>query len=130
MEWPRGDRTARPRRATNHHPVWDRAQACDRRVASASPPRHRRVAAASPPRHRRVAAAWPQAEPSALWHTQLESAPRIYHYTFGLEYTSDGIPVQSIGDWSLDKRHYMSAYPPKELVTVMLRPCNGHVTAM
>ncbi|KAL3905049.1 MAG: hypothetical protein SGPRY_011057, partial [Prymnesium sp.] len=33
-----------------------------------------------------------QAEPSALWHKELESDPRIYHYTFGLEYTLDGIP--------------------------------------
>ncbi len=56
-----------------------------------------------------------QAEPSALWHTQLEGDPHIYHYTFGLEYTSDGLPVTSIGDWSLDKRHYMASFPPKRL---------------
>ena len=36
-------------------------------------------------------------------------------YTFGLEFTSDGLPVTTIGDWSLDKRHYMSSYPPKQL---------------
>lgn len=56
-----------------------------------------------------------QAEPSALWHKELESDPRIYHYTFGLEYTLDGIPVSTIGEWSLDKRHYMDAYPPQQL---------------
>ncbi|KAL1504143.1 hypothetical protein AB1Y20_010552 [Prymnesium parvum] len=56
-----------------------------------------------------------QAEPSALWHRDLETDPRIYHYTFGLEFTTDGIPVRSVGDWSLDKRHYMSEYPPRAL---------------
>ena len=34
-----------------------------------------------------------QAEPSSLWHTNLEDGPHIYHYTFGLEYTLDGMPV-------------------------------------
>ena len=60
---------------------------------------------------------WPnfQTEPSALWHTNLDGKPHIYHYTFGLEFTSDGLPVTTIGDWSLDKRHYMSAYPPRQL---------------
>jgi hypothetical protein len=56
-----------------------------------------------------------QTEPSALWHANLEGDPHIYHYTFGLEFTGDGIPVTTIGDWSLDKRHYMGAYPPRQL---------------
>ena len=56
-----------------------------------------------------------QTEPSALWHRDLENDPKIYHYTFGLEFTSDGIPVSTIGDWSLDKRHYMGNYPPRNL---------------
>ena len=54
-----------------------------------------------------------QTEPSSLWHTQLDGDPHIYHYTFGLEFTSDGLPVTSIGEWSLDKRHFMSSYPPR-----------------
>ena len=33
-----------------------------------------------------------QAEPSALWHSDLDGDPHIYHYTFGLEYTADGAP--------------------------------------
>ena len=39
----------------------------------------------------------------------------IFHYTYGLEYTMDGKPqgVWQIGEWSLDKRHYGNAYPPK-----------------
>ena len=56
-----------------------------------------------------------QTEPSALWHSALEGSPHIYHYTFGLEFSSDGLPVTTIGDWSLDKRHYMSTYPPRQL---------------
>ena len=50
-----------------------------------------------------------QVEPSALWHSALEGNPHIYHYTFGLEFTTDGLPVTTIGDWSLDKRHYVRA---------------------
>ena len=57
-----------------------------------------------------------QAEPSALWHSDLDGDPHIYHYTFGLEYTADGMPVTGgVGDWSLDKRHFMSQYPPPNL---------------
>mmetsp|Transcript_18419 Transcript_18419/g.58141 ORF Transcript_18419/g.58141 Transcript_18419/m.58141 type:complete len:618 (+) Transcript_18419:1-1854(+) len=41
----------------------------------------------------------------------------IYHYTYGSEYRMDGQPqgVNQIGEWSLDKRHYGGAYPPKDL---------------
>jgi hypothetical protein len=56
-----------------------------------------------------------QLEPSSLWHANLDGDPYIYHYTFGLEFTSDGLPVSTIGEWSLDKRHYMNAYPPRQL---------------
>jgi len=57
-----------------------------------------------------------QAEPSAIWHTELDGDPFILHYTFGFEYTSDGIPVRGgIGEWSLDKRHFMSHHPPRGL---------------
>ena len=57
-----------------------------------------------------------QTEPSALWHSDLDGEPHIYHYTFGLEYTSDGMPVTGgVGDWSLDKRHFMNEYPPPDM---------------
>ena len=56
-----------------------------------------------------------QQEPASLWHTDLDGNPHIYHYTFGLEYTTDGIPVKKIGDWSLDKRHFMNSYPSADL---------------
>ena len=41
----------------------------------------------------------------------------IFHYTYGIEYTLKGKPqgVNQIGEWSLDKRHYGSDYPPKNL---------------
>ena len=41
----------------------------------------------------------------------------IFHYTYGLEYTLGGRPqgVNQIGEWSLDKRHYGGAYPPRKL---------------
>ena len=41
----------------------------------------------------------------------------IYHYTYGIEYTMKGRPQgpNQIGEWSLDKRHYGGAYPPRHL---------------
>jgi len=41
----------------------------------------------------------------------------IFHYTYGLEYTLGGRPQgpNQIGEWSLDKRHYGGAYPPRNL---------------
>jgi hypothetical protein len=58
-----------------------------------------------------------QIEPSSTWHQNVTvENPFIYHYTFGVEYSSDGIPVVgSVGEWSLDKRHYFGAPPPKAL---------------
>ena len=51
------------------------------------------------------------------WHQNVSAEdPMIYHYTFGVEYALDGIPVVgSVGEWSLDKRHYFGALPPKQL---------------
>jgi hypothetical protein len=42
---------------------------------------------------------------------------QIFHYTYGIEYRLDGHPqgVNQIGEWSLDKRHYGGAYPPRNL---------------
>ena len=58
-----------------------------------------------------------QIEPSATWHQNVTvEAPYIYHYTFGVEYSIDGIPfVGAVGEWSLDKRHYFGAPPPKNM---------------
>ena len=58
-----------------------------------------------------------QIEPSATWHQNVTSEnPFIYHYTFGVEYTSDGVPIAgAVGEWSLDKRHYFGAYPASPL---------------
>eukprot|EP00241_Pyramimonas_parkeae_P000849 CAMPEP_0114234288 /NCGR_PEP_ID=MMETSP0058-20121206/5632_1 /TAXON_ID=36894 /ORGANISM="Pyramimonas parkeae, CCMP726" /LENGTH=558 /DNA_ID=CAMNT_0001345963 /DNA_START=47 /DNA_END=1723 /DNA_ORIENTATION=- len=40
----------------------------------------------------------------------------IFHYTYGIEYTMHGEPMlNTIGEWSLDKRHYGSSYPPRNL---------------
>jgi hypothetical protein len=39
----------------------------------------------------------------------------IFHYTYGIELDSSGRGVGGIGEWSLDKRHYGGAYPPREL---------------
>ena len=41
----------------------------------------------------------------------------IFHYTYGIEYRMDGRPQgpNQIGEWSLDKRHYGGAYPPRKL---------------
>jgi len=58
-----------------------------------------------------------QIEPSSTWHQNVSAEdPYIYHYTFGVEYTMDGIPVVgTVGEWSLDKRHYFGGYPPANL---------------
>jgi len=58
-----------------------------------------------------------QIEPSASWHQNVSAErPYIYHYTFGVEYSLDGIPVVgAVGEWSLDKRHYFGGYPPRNL---------------
>eukprot|EP00854_Cymbomonas_tetramitiformis_P028544 gene28544-35401_t len=40
----------------------------------------------------------------------------IHHYTYGSEYTLNGANMlNTIGEWSLDKRHYGSSYPPRNL---------------
>eukprot|EP00908_Phaeocystis_cordata_P010978 Transcript_21821.p1 GENE.Transcript_21821~~Transcript_21821.p1 ORF type:complete len:405 (-),score=125.11 Transcript_21821:109-1323(-) len=58
-----------------------------------------------------------QIEPSAAWHQDVKAQdPYIYHYTFGVEYNVDGTPVVGgKGAWSLDKRNYYSAAPPRRL---------------
>ncbi|KAK3252117.1 hypothetical protein CYMTET_29069 [Cymbomonas tetramitiformis] len=40
----------------------------------------------------------------------------IHHYTYGSEYTMNGANMMNtIGEWSLDKRHYGGSYPPRNL---------------
>jgi hypothetical protein len=56
-----------------------------------------------------------QLEPGGHAARQRLDGAFIFHYTYGIELDSGGAGVGGIGDWSLDKRHYGSAYPPKNL---------------
>lgn len=60
-----------------------------------------------------------QIEPNAYARTDDDFHERsyIFHYTYGIEYRLDGRPqgFNTIGEWSLDKRHYGGAYPPAKL---------------
>lgn len=41
----------------------------------------------------------------------------IFHYTYGIEYSMEGLPMElQVGEWSMDKRHYMGGGPPRELL--------------
>ena len=40
----------------------------------------------------------------------------LFHYTYGIEYSAEGVPMElQVGEWSLDKRHYMASHPPRRL---------------
>ena len=40
----------------------------------------------------------------------------IFHYTYGIEYSVEGLPMElQVGEWSIDKRHYMGGGPPRGL---------------
>jgi len=60
-----------------------------------------------------------QCEPGALSRMTPDYVNQYYihHYTYGSEYKLSGDPqgVNQIGEWSLDKRHYGGAYPPRSL---------------
>ena len=58
-----------------------------------------------------------QIEPAAAWHQDVSAQdPYIYHYTFGVEYSFEGVPkVGGVGEWSLDKRKYYGRAPPAKL---------------
>jgi hypothetical protein len=58
-----------------------------------------------------------QIEPASSWRQNVSGEnPYIYHYTFGLEYTHDGLPmVGQSGEWSFDKRQYFGAFPPSTM---------------
>jgi len=60
-----------------------------------------------------------QIEPNAYARTaeDFHQHSYIFHYTYGIEYTLQGRPqgFNTIGEWSLDKRHYGGAYPPPNL---------------
>lgn len=68
-----------------------------------------------------------QCEPGALSRLGADYVNKYYihHYTYGSEYKLSGDPqgVNQIGEWSLDKRHYGGAYPPRNL---QLPPDKGH----
>jgi len=55
-----------------------------------------------------------QVEPGAAYSGGLDDFT-IFHYTYGIEFKMDGRPSGGIGEWSLDKRHYGAAYPPRQL---------------
>ena len=60
-----------------------------------------------------------QIEPNAYARTSDDFNTKyyIFHYTYGIEYRLDGQPqgFNTIGEWSMDKRHYGGAYPPSDL---------------
>ena len=60
-----------------------------------------------------------QTEPNAYARTAADFDKQyyIFHYTYGIEYRLDGRPqgYNTIGEWSMDKRHYGGAYPPRNL---------------
>ena len=59
-----------------------------------------------------------QIEPNAFAGTtpSFNNDYYIFHYTYGIEYKLDGSPqgYNTIGEWSMDKRHYGQAYPPRD----------------
>mgnify|MGYP007005018054 CR=1 FL=1 len=59
-----------------------------------------------------------QIEPGAHAPTKpgFEKDVYIFHYTYGIEYKLSGRPqgFHQIGEWSMDKRHYGAAYPPRD----------------
>ena len=64
-------------------------------------------------RERRLA--WPVA-PAPVGPERSDMPYYIFHYTYGIEYSSEGLPMElQVGEWSLDKRHYMGGGPPRGL---------------
>lgn len=64
-----------------------------------------------------------QIEPSATWHQNVTvEDPYIFHYTFGHEYTKDGIPL--IGVSAFNARHRRSAFVT---YPASVRPFDGDV---
>ena len=60
-------------------------------------------------RNRRLS--WP-VPPSPVGEQGAGMPYYIFHYTYGIEYTVEGLPTElQVGEWSLDKRHY-SGTPP------------------
>ena len=61
-----------------------------------------------------------QIEPGAHAQTRegFEKDSYIFHYTYGIEYRLNGQPqgFNTIGEWSLDKRHYGGSYPPRKVI--------------
>ncbi|KAK3289491.1 hypothetical protein CYMTET_3102 [Cymbomonas tetramitiformis] len=67
-----------------------------------------------------------QIEPASSWHQNVTvEDPYIYHYTFGVEYSVEGIAmIGQVGEWSLDKRRWTyGGFPPRNLSTPP--PCAG-----
>ena len=59
---------------------------------------------------------WPVA-PTPVSPDRPDMPYYIFHYTYGIEYSLEGLPMElQVGEWSLDKRHYMGAHPPQRLL--------------
>ena len=60
--------------------------------------------------------AWP-VPPTPVTPDRAEMPYYIFHYTYGIEYSVEGLPMElQVGEWSLDKRHYMGGGPPRQLL--------------
>eukprot|EP00966_Prymnesium_polylepis_P285621 6597712-Prymnesium_polylepis.1 len=92
------------------------------RVALVWLPKWRPSARHSAPKWRHSTPKWRHSTPK--WsrpplHEVTEENAFIYHYTFGVEYTKEGVPVVGgVGEWSLDKRHYFGAAPPNKCARI------------
>jgi len=65
-------------------------------------------------RERRLA--WPVL-PTPVTPDRFDMPYYVFHYTYGVEYSREGLPMElQVGEWSLDKRHYMGSAPPRQLV--------------
>eukprot|EP00966_Prymnesium_polylepis_P060483 1403361-Prymnesium_polylepis.1 len=65
-------------------------------------------------RERRLA--WPVA-PTPVIPERDDMPYYLFHYTYGVEYSIEGLPMElQVGEWSLDKRHYMGSPPSKNLL--------------
>ena len=64
-------------------------------------------------RERRLA--WP-VPPTPVGPNRVDMPYYVFHYTYGIEYSAEGLPMElQVGEWSLDKRHYMGTAPPRML---------------
>ena len=59
---------------------------------------------------------WPVAS-TPVGPARVDMPYYVFHYTYGIEYSAEGLPMElQVGEWSLDKRHYMGGHPPLALL--------------